>query len=66
MSSLQEQLDWAIKHQGPNSKLVQVIKNQILAERTNKSFRQLYVSRSVIKSPGETLAQDSTGNPDNR
>ena len=42
MSTLQEQLDRLIKRKGEQDPLVQVLRNQILAERTGKTFQELY------------------------
>ena len=47
MATLQEQLDRVIERHGENSKVAQAIRNQILAERSNKSFKDLYTSGSV-------------------
>ena len=47
MTTLQEQLEIAIKRHGENSKVAQAIRNQTLAERSNKSFKELYTSGSV-------------------
>ncbi len=47
MTTLQERLDRVIERHGENSKVAQAIRNQILAERSNKSFKKLYTSGSV-------------------
>jgi hypothetical protein len=47
MTTLQEQLERVIERHGENSKVAQAIRNQILAERSNKSFKELYTSGSV-------------------
>jgi hypothetical protein len=47
MTTVQEQLDRVIKRHGENIKVAQAIHNQILAERSNKSFKELYTSGSV-------------------
>lgn len=47
LATLQEQLDRVIERHGENSKVAQAIRNQILAERSNKSFKDLYTSGSV-------------------
>ena len=47
MTTLQEQLEIAIKRHGENSKVAQAIRNQTLAERSNKSFKELYTSGSI-------------------
>jgi len=41
MTTVQEQLDRVIKRHGENIKVAQAIHNQILAERSNKSFKEL-------------------------
>lgn len=47
MTTLQEQLEIAIKRHGENSKVAQFLRNQILGERSKKSFKELYISGSV-------------------
>jgi hypothetical protein len=54
MSTLQEQLDRLIARKGEQSPLVQVLRNQIAADKSRKSFHDLYSTKSVL---GE--AQDS-------
>lgn len=55
MSTLQEQLDRLIKQKGEHDPLVQALRNQILAERTGKTFRELYtgVAPAATKKPVE-------------
>ena len=47
MLTLQEQLDEEIKLEGENSPLVQMLRNQIAAEKSGKTFQELYLSGSV-------------------
>jgi len=47
MSTLQEQLDRLIKRKGEQDPLVQVLRNQIAAERSGKGFQELYLTGSV-------------------
>ena len=47
MTTVQEQLDRVITRHGENIKVAQAIHNQILAERSNKSFKELYTSGSI-------------------
>ena len=42
MSTLQEQLDRLIKRKGEQDPLVQVLRNQIQAEKSGKNFQELY------------------------
>ncbi len=42
MSTLQEQLDKVIQRQGENSPLVQMLRDQIMAEQSGKNFQELY------------------------
>lgn len=50
MRTLQEQLDEEIKLEGENSPLVQMLRNQILAERSGASFRELYEANAPMAS----------------
>lgn len=47
MSTLQEQLERLIKRKGEQAPLVQVLRNQIAAERSGKGFQELYLTGSV-------------------
>jgi len=51
MSTLQEQLDRLIKRKGEQDPLVQMLRNQIEAEKSGKTFQELYLSGSVKKQP---------------
>jgi hypothetical protein len=42
MSTLQEQLDRLTKRKGEQDPLVQMLRNQIIAEQSGKNFRELY------------------------
>jgi len=64
MSTLQEQLDRLIKRKGEQDPLVQLLRNQIAAERSGKGFQELYLTGAVSKdsnsSPLELLKQIMT------
>jgi len=47
MSALQEQLDRLIKRVGEQDPLVQMLRNQIMAEQSGKNFQELYLTGSV-------------------
>jgi hypothetical protein len=47
MLTLQEQLAELIKERGESSPLVQMLRNQIMAEQSGKNLRELYTSGSV-------------------
>jgi len=49
MSTLQEQLDRLIKRKGEQDPLVQALRNQILAERTGKTFQELYPTCAIAE-----------------
>ena len=49
MSTLQEQLDRLIQRKGEQDPLVQMLRNQITAEKSGKNFRDLYVTGSAKK-----------------
>lgn len=49
MSTLQEQLVREIQKRGESSPVAQMLRNQIQAEKSNKTFRDLYVTGSVKK-----------------
>jgi hypothetical protein len=49
MSTLQEQLDRLIQRKGEQDPLVQMLRNQIQAEKSGKTFQELYLSGSVKK-----------------
>ncbi len=51
MSTLQEQLDRLISRKGEDSPLVQMLRNQIAAEKSGKSLEELYLTGSVKKQP---------------
>jgi hypothetical protein len=54
MSTLQEQLEREIQKRGQDSPVAQLLRNQIAADKSGKSFHDLYSTKSVL---GE--AQDS-------
>jgi hypothetical protein len=45
MSTLQEQLERLIQRKGEQAPLVQMLRNQITAEKSGKNFYELYTSR---------------------
>lgn len=47
MSTLQDQLDRLISRKGEDSPLVQMLRNQIAAEKSEMSFQELYLTGSV-------------------
>jgi hypothetical protein len=47
MSTLQDQLDRLISRKGEDSPLVQMLRNQIAAEKLDKSLQELYQTGSV-------------------
>ena len=47
MLTLQEQLAELIKERGESSPLVQMLRNQIMAEQSGKNLRELYTTGSV-------------------
>ena len=49
MLTLQEQLEREIKENGESDPVVQMLRNQITAEKSGKTFRDLYVTGSVMK-----------------
>lgn len=49
MLTLQEMLDEEIKLKGENSPLVQMLRNQIEAEKSGKTSQELYLTGSVKK-----------------
>ena len=51
MSTLQEQLDRLIARKGEQGPLVQMLRNQIKAQESGKSFQELYLTGSVKNQP---------------
>ena len=51
MSTLQEQLDRLIKRKGEQDPLVQMLRNQIIAEQSCKNFRELYSELTELEEP---------------
>ena len=49
MSTLQEQLDRLIQRQGEHNPLVQMLRNQIEADKSRKTFQELCLTGSVNK-----------------
>jgi|GEM_PF-3218976 len=49
MSTLQEQLEREIQKRGEQSPVAQMLRNQIEAEKSGKTFQELYLTRSVAK-----------------
>ena len=54
MSTLQEQLDRLIERKGESSPLVQMLRNQIAAQESGKTFQDLYLTGSVKKKKQES------------
>ena len=54
MSTLQEQLVREIEKRGENSPVAQMLRNQITAEKSGKTFQELYLTGSVKKQPSQT------------
>ena len=52
MSTLQEQLERLVKRKGEQDPVVQILRNQIAAERSGKGFQELYLTGSVKVSEG--------------
>jgi len=48
MSILQEQLVRLIQRKGEEAPLVQMLRNQIAAEKSRKTFQELYLTASVV------------------
>ena len=57
MSTLQEQLDRLIQRKGEQDPLVQMLRNQITAEKSGKTFQELYLTGSVKKQPAANPQQ---------
>jgi hypothetical protein len=51
MYTLEEMLEMEIKENGESSPLVQMLRNQIVAERSGKNFQELYITGSVFNLP---------------
>jgi hypothetical protein len=58
MRTLQEQLDDLIKRKGEKDPVVQMLRNQITAEKSDKSFYELYASRAEGAEPPKTSQPD--------
>ena len=58
MSTLQEQLDRLIQRKGEESQLVQMLRNQIQAEKSGKTFQELYTSRAEESEPPKASQPD--------
>ena len=54
MLTLQDQLDRLISRKGEDSPLVQMLRNQIAAEKSGKTFHELYLTGSVKKQPSHS------------
>ena len=54
MSTLQDQLDRLISRKGEDDPLVQMLRNQIAAEKSGKTFQELYLTGSVKKQPSHS------------
>ncbi len=58
MRTLQEQLDDLIKRKGEKDPVVQMLRNQITAEKSGKSFYELYASRAEEAEPPKASQPD--------
>ena len=54
MLTLQELLEIEIKENGEQSPLVQMLRNQITAEKSGKTFQELYLTGSEKKQPSHS------------
>jgi hypothetical protein len=63
MSTLQEQLDRLIQRKGEQDPLVQMLRNQITAEKSGKTFQELYPSREHEEAPSNGHKQDISAMP---
>jgi hypothetical protein len=54
MSTLQDQLDRLIQRKGEQDPLVQMLRNQIQAEKSGKTFQELYLTGSIKKQPSQS------------
>lgn len=61
MLTLQEQLEMEIKENGESDPLVQMLRNQIQAEKSGKNLQELYLRGSVFNP--STSEQPSTIEP---
>ena len=51
MLTLQEQLEKELKEHGESDPVVQMLRNQITAEKSGKTFQELYTSREDEEAP---------------
>ena len=51
MLTLQEQLERELKENGESDPVVQMLRKQIAAEKSGKTFQELYLTGSVKKQP---------------
>lgn len=65
MLTLQEQLDRLIASEGESSPMVQMLRNQITAEKSGKSFFELYSSRAEETNPLKAYQSDVSVLPRN-
>jgi hypothetical protein len=66
MSTLQEQLDRLIQQNGEKDPLVQMLRNQITAEKSGKNFYELYTSRGEETEPPKAKTPSLTTRPIDR
>ena len=57
MLTLQEQLERELKENGESDPVVQMLRNQITAEKSGKTFQELYLTGSVKKQPAANPQQ---------
>ena len=66
MSTLQEQLERLIQRKGEQAPLVQMLRNQIAAEKSGKNFYELYKSRGEEPEPPKAKTSGVTTLPIDR
>ena len=57
MHTLQEQLERELKENGESDPVVQMLRKQITAEKSGKTFQELYLTGSVKKQPVQSPQQ---------
>jgi len=66
MRTLQEQLEEEIRDHGEKSPMVQMLRNQITAEKSGKNFYELYTSRGEETEPPKAKTSGVTTLPIDR
>jgi len=57
MLTLQEQLEKELKQHGESDPVVQMLRKQIVAEKSGKTFQELYLTGSVKRQPAANPQQ---------